>query len=107
MTPFLGFSIGRYQNKVIANHVDVAGVNLKVLQQRALNSPSLQIPTKQIMERLVVKGYIRKLPRSNRYKGMGVGHLTIASDKQIVMHFSSMIRGYVNYYICANRRSKL
>jgi hypothetical protein len=53
------------------------------------------------------KGYIRKLPNSNRYKGKGVGKLTFASDKQIVQHFSSIIRGYVNYYLCANRRSKL
>lgn len=85
----------------------VEGLSMKALQQRAINNPSLLIPTKRILERLATKGYIRKLPKSNRYKGLGVGHLTFASDKQIVMHFSAMIRGYVNYYICANRRSKL
>jgi hypothetical protein len=106
-TEFLGFLVGRYQNKVVSGEVSTNGVEIKSLHQREINKPGLSIPTKRILERLVASGFIRKLPKSNRYKGRGVGHLTFASDKQIVVHFSSMIRGYVNYYICANRRSKL
>lgn len=106
-TSFLGFEIGRYTNKITSNNVSEEGVEIKKLKQNAINSPSLIIPTKRILERLHDKGYIRKLPKSNRYKGKGVGKLTFASDKQIVQHFSSLIRGYVNYYLCANRRSKL
>lgn len=106
-TSFLGFDIGRYTSKVTSTNVSENGVELKKLGQNAINSPSLIIPTKRILERLRENRYVRKLQKSNRYKGMGVGKLTFASDKQIVQHFSSMIRGYVNYYICANRRSKL
>jgi hypothetical protein len=106
-TSFLGFDIGRYTNKITSDLVSEEGIELKKLKQNAINSPSLMIPTKRILERLCDKGYVRKLPKSNRYKGRGVGKLTFASDKQIVQHFSSLIRGYVNYYICANRRSKL
>jgi group II intron reverse transcriptase/maturase len=106
-TSFLGFEIGRYKNKVTSKSVSEEGIELKKLKQNAINSPSLIIPTKRILERLHGKGYVRKLPKSNRYKGKGVGKLTFASDKQIVQHFSSLIRGYVSYYICANRRSKL
>jgi len=106
-TEYLGYLVGRYQNKVIGSQASTEDVSIKVLQQRAINAPSLQIPTKKILERLATKGYVRKLPKSNRYKGKGVGHLTFASDKQIVIHFSALIRGYVNYYMCANRRSKL
>ena len=107
LTSFLGFEIGRYINKISSDNVSEEGIELKKLKQNAINSPSLIIPTKRILERLRDKGYIRKLPKSNRYKGKGVGKLTFASDKQIVQHFSSTIRGYVNYYLCANRRSKL
>ena len=106
-TSFLGFEIGRYTNKITSDKVSEESIELKKLKQNAINSPSLIIPTKPILERLCGKGYVRKLPKSNRYKGKGVGKLTFASDKQIVQHFSSLIRGYVNYYLCANRRSKL
>ena len=107
VTSFLGFEIGCYINKITSNNVSEEGIEVKKLKQNAINSPSLTIPAKRIFERLCGKGYIRKLPKSNRYKGKGVGKLTFASDKQIVQHFSSFIRGYVNYYLCANRRSKL
>ena len=108
LTKFLGFEIGCYNsNKLVSENDSSYGVNFKKLTQIAISSPSLLIPTKEILERLRSRGYVRKLPKSNRYKGKGIGKLTFASDKQIVIHFSSIIRGYVNYYICANRRSKL
>ena len=106
LTSFLGFEIGRYINKISSDNVSEEGIELKKLKQNVINSLSLIMPTKRILERLRDKGYVRKLPKSNRYKGRGVGKLTFASDKQIVQHFSSIIRGYVNYYLCANRRSK-
>jgi group II intron reverse transcriptase/maturase len=107
LTSFLGFEIGRYTNKIVSENILDNNVNIKKLSQNAINRPSLLIPTKKILDRLCLRGYVRKLPKSNRYKGKGLGALTFASDKQIVMHFSSSIRGYVNYYMCANRRSKL
>lgn len=108
LTKFLGFEIGQYNsNKVVSESGSSYGVNIKKLIQRAINSPSLLIPTKEILDRLCSRGYVRKLAKSNRYKRKGVGKLTFASDKQIVMHFSSIIQGYVNYYMCVNRRSKL
>jgi len=107
LTNFLGFNIGRYLNKIDSKNVSENNINIKKLAQNAINSPSLLIPTKKILERLCTRGYVRKIPKSNRYKGKGIGKLTFASDKQIVMHFSSIIRGYVNYYMCANRRSQL
>lgn len=107
LTSFLGFEIGRYSNKINSKNVVEDSVTVKKLTQNAINGPSLLIPVKKILDRLCIRGYVRKLPRSNRYKGKGVGKLTFASDKQIVIHFSSMIRSYVNYYMCANRRSRL
>jgi group II intron reverse transcriptase/maturase len=107
LTSFLGFEVGRYSNKInFKNVVDVSATDKK-LTQNAVNGLSLLIPVKKILDRLCIRGYVRKLPRSNRYKGKGVGKLTFASDKQIVIHFSSMISSYVNYYMCANKRSRL
>jgi hypothetical protein len=80
---------------------------MKSLQKGVNNNLQLRIPTKLILEYFFVKGYIRKLPRSNRYKGCGVGFLTFATDQQIVTHFSTIIKKYVNYYVCANKRSTL
>jgi hypothetical protein len=107
LTSFLGFEIGRYSNKINSKNIVEDSVTVKKLTPNAINGPSLLIPVKKILDRLSIRGYVRKLPRSNRYKGKGVGKLTFASDKQIVLHFSSMIRNYVNYYTCANRRSRL
>ena len=107
LTSFLGFEVGSYLNKINSKNVVEDSVTVKKLTLNAINGLSLLIPVKKILDRLCIKGYLRKLPRSNRYKGKGVGKLTFASDKQIVIHFSSMIRGYVNYYMCANRRSVL
>ena len=107
LTSFLGFEIGRYPNKINSKNVVEDSVTVKKLTQNAINGLSLLIPVKKILDRLCLRGYVHKLPRSNRYKGKGVGKLTFASDKQIVTHFSSMIKGYVNYYMCANSRSRL
>lgn len=106
-TEFLGFLIGRYRNKTDYKKIVIEETEITVVTNTAINAPSLLIPTKKILERLTTRGFIRKLEKSNRYKGKGVGFLTVTSDQKIVERFSSMIRGYCNYYICANRRSKL
>lgn len=72
-TSFLGFDIGSYQNKVASENPIVENVVVKKLSSRAINSLGLIIPTKCILGRLTEKGYLRKLPKSNRYKGIGVG----------------------------------
>ena len=107
LTSFLGFEIGRYKNKIVSENVFDNNLNIKKLSQNAINSPCLLIPTKKILDQLCLRKYVRRLPKSNRYKGKGLGALTFVSDKQIVIHFSSIIRSYVNYYMCANKRSKL
>lgn len=75
-TSFLGFDIGRYQNKTVSEDLVVDNVPIKKLTSRAITGLSLMIPTKHILDRLTKKGYLRKLPKSNRYKGLGVGKLT-------------------------------
>jgi group II intron reverse transcriptase/maturase len=105
LTNFLGFDIKGYENKIILKNTYINNINIKNLTQKS--SLSLLIPTKKILELLCKQGYVRKLAKSNRYKGKGVGKLTFVSDKQIVVHFSATIKGYVNYYMCANKRSKL
>lgn len=70
----MGFLVGRYQNKIVGvDETLETGLKVKTLNQRAINSPSLNIPTKKILDRLTDKGYLRKMEKSNRYKGKGVG----------------------------------
>ena len=106
-TNFLGFLIGRHSNKIDYVKTIVEGIEITGAKNIAINAPGLFIPTKKILERLTMKGFLRKSEKSNSYKGKGVGFLTVLSDQKIVEKFSSIIRGYCSYYICANRRSKL
>jgi len=54
----------------------IENVIVNKIISRAINSLALIIPTKNILDRLTEKGYLRKLPKSNRYKGKGIGKLT-------------------------------
>lgn len=75
-TNFLGFDIGGYQNKIASEKRVLENVVVNNLTSRAINNLGLIIPTKNILDRLTEKGYLRKLPKSNRYKGTGIGKLT-------------------------------
>lgn len=107
-TVFLGFQIGYYSQKVaISNKERVSSIFIKNFQKREIINLSLLIPINILLNQLLVWGYVCKLPKSNKYKGKGVGFLIYLSDRRIVDYFSIMIRNYFNYYLCANKRSKL
>jgi group II intron reverse transcriptase/maturase len=103
-TYFLGFELRQYQNTKISKTNNIWN---KPLKQCIINSISLTIPIKKILNSLVKERYLRKVSKTERYKGKGVGKLSSTSDKKIVLHFSRIIKNYVNYYACANKRSKL
>ncbi len=77
-TNYLGFLIGRYHKSIKSKENNISPENLpqyniKKLSEQAMNNLALQVPTKNILDRLTKKGFLRKLPKSNRYKGRGVG----------------------------------
>nr|UBY46127.1 hypothetical protein [Porphyridium purpureum] len=98
LTSFLGLDIIGYQNNTTADLYKKSNTSTNL---------SLLIPLKTILEKLVAKKYLRKIPKVNKYKGVGVGRLVWAADKKIVQHFSLIIKSYVRYYTCANKRSRL
>jgi group II intron reverse transcriptase/maturase len=81
--------------------------NLKCLYRVALTKIQLYIPIKKIILRLVAKGYavIRKDGKS--YRARRQNKYCTASEYDIVMHFSNIIRGLVNYYSFASQKSDL
>ena len=56
LTDFLGFKIRRYIIKTTSDEVFEGNIIIKKLNQKAIDSPSLLIPTKRILERLHERG---------------------------------------------------
>lgn len=72
----------------------------------AINQPQLRIPVYRILKRLTDKGYAT-VRKNGTYRATSVRKLSSLEDKQIVIRFSSVIRGLVNYYQPANQYSDL
>ena len=101
---FLGYFI-RYvapKSTISPTKVD----NITQSKMIAINQAQLRIPVERILSRLKDKGYavIRK---EGTYRATSNRKLTSFDDKLIVNHFSSVIRGLINYYRPANQYSDL
>jgi len=77
-TKYLGFLLGRYHKSIKSKENNISPENLpqyniKKLSEQAMNNVALHVPTKDILDKLTKEGFLRKLPKSNRYKGRGVG----------------------------------
>ena len=81
--------------------------NLKGLYRVALIKIQLYIPIKKIILRLVAKGYATIRKDGKSYRARRQNKYCTASEYDIVMHFSSIIRGLVNYYSFASQKSDL
>ncbi len=81
--------------------------NLKVLTHVALTKVQLYIPIKKILLRLVAKGYATLRNDGKSYRGRRQNKYCTASEYDIVSHFSSIIKGLVNYYSFASKKSDL
>jgi hypothetical protein len=81
--------------------------NLKALYRVALTKVQLYIPIKKILLRLVEKGYAMLRNNGKSYRARRQNKYCTASEYEIVTHFSSIIRGLVNYYSFASQKSNL
>jgi len=106
-TNFLGFCIGQYKNKIKSNVETIEGISITKLNMVTTNLLTFLIPIKDLLHILAKKGFLRRLEKSDCYKGTGLSKLIPISDRKIVDYYSSIIRGYTNYYSCANHRSSL
>ena len=108
---YLGFYI-RYlpRNKVVIDsskpYKDGTGKGHQ-LKATAINQVQLRIPVEEIMRRAAERGYARIRKDGTSIRATSFRKLSSLEDKQIVQRFSSIIRGIMEYYSPANRRSDL
>jgi group II intron reverse transcriptase/maturase len=76
------------------------------LKSIAINQAQLRIPSELILRRAVDRGY-GKIRKNGTIRPSSCRKLCSFEDKLIVNRFSSIIRGLMEYYSPANRRSDL
>jgi hypothetical protein len=103
---FLGYFLRYIPNKLVLDPGKTED-NLKQLKNVAINSVQLRIPVKNLLKRLVDKGFATNRGDLNSFRATSCRRLSSLEDKDIVNRFSSMIRGYINYYKPANMYSDL
>lgn len=90
--------------KVASQNVPEAGVSQ--IKRISINSAQLRIPVLKLLERAIERGYATKR-KAGSIRATSCRKLSSLEDKQIVQRYSSVIRGIMNYYSCANRLSDL
>lgn len=106
-TLFLGANLILPNKTLITKQFDKKK-NLHTLHRIALIKIRLEIPVLLLIKQLEAKGYVIKRRQSiNKYRAIRQNRLVSASELNIVKHFSSAIRGLVNYYTFACFRSNL
>lgn len=78
-----------------------------LLKTTAINQVQLRIPVEEIMRRAAELGYARIRKDGISIRATSCRKFSSLEDKQIVQRFSSIIRGLMEYYSPANRRSDL
>nr|AAD12069.1 reverse transcriptase homolog [Diacronema lutheri]ADW83098.1 hypothetical protein [Diacronema lutheri]QHD45373.1 hypothetical protein [Pavlova sp. NIVA-4/92] len=103
---FLGTFIKYLPNKIVIDPKhDIPG-EIQQLKAVAINKPQLRAPIKDILERAVSNGFA-KLRDDGSIRATSCRKLSSLEDKAIVLRFSSIIRGILNYYSFVNSRSDL
>lgn len=102
---FLGYFIKYLPPKRTLDSLK-ASESVKQTKMVAINQAQLRIPVQRILQRLVDKNYAA-LRKNGTYRATSVRKLGSFEDKLIVIRFSSVIRGLVNYYRPANQYSDL
>ncbi|BDD77380.1 hypothetical protein Mp_Mg00880, partial (mitochondrion) [Marchantia polymorpha subsp. ruderalis] len=77
-----------------------------VKQIRLRSRPQLIAPIKDLITKALELGYAKKNAKGLA-RATSNPRLVSSGDKHIVIHFSSVIRGIVNYYSFVNKRSSL
>jgi len=106
-TLFLGMFI-KYAsyNKVVKDENHTVQGEVHQLKSTAINSAQLRVPVERLMKRAVEKQYAKQKPNGT-VRATSCRKLASLSEKELVIHFSSIIRGVLKYYSCVNQRSDL
>ena len=108
---FLGFFLRYFpSNKVIKDpskpYKDGTGIGHQ-LKATAINQVQLRIPVELILRRAADCGYAKVRKDGKSIRATSCRKLSSLEDKLIVLRFSSIIRGLMEFYSPANRRSDL
>lgn len=110
-TKYLGYYL-RYLplNKIVKDdkkpYKDGTGVGHQ-LKATAINQLQLRIPVELILRRAIERGYAKMRKDGKSIRATSCRKLSSLEDKLIVQRFSSIIRGLMEFYAPANRRSDL
>lgn len=103
---FLGTFIRYLPNKLVIDPKhDVPG-EIKQLKSVAINSAQMRVPVNRILSRLESRGFA-KAKENGVFRATSCRKLASLDDKGIVIRFSSIIRGILNYYSFVNQKSDL
>jgi hypothetical protein len=76
------------------------------LTMKSVNSMQLRVPVDRLVKRAVDRGYA-KFRKDGSVRATSCRKLASLTDAQLVVRYSAIIRGILNYYSCVNRRSDL
>lgn len=102
---FLGFFIKYLPPKRTLDKTK-AEAGIKQTKMIAINQAQLRIPVEQILKRLADKGMATRR-KNGTIRATSFRKISSLEDKLIVNRFSSVIRGYLNYYQPANQYSDM
>lgn len=106
-TKFLGANI-IYTKEMKLTNKEKDAEGRDQLQRVTTNRAQLYAPIKDICDRLEEKGYLMKTAKGlRRSRGRRMNKLVMCTDEEIVKHHNSVIRGIINYYSFASKRSAL
>lgn len=108
---YLGVYIRYFKHNIVkwrkdGNDTDAVTKQVPHLQAQAVNMVHFRAPIDRLLNRLVDKG-LAKRRKDDTVRGTAYIRYSMLEDEQIVIRFSSIIRGLNNYYSCVNKRSDL
>ena len=101
---FLGANV-TYRSKIITEDVDEVS-NIKRIKLQPITRAQLYIPIPALLKRALDRGYAKQ-NTIGLLRATANLSLSASEDRHIVSHFSAVIRGLVNFYSFANKRSSL
>jgi hypothetical protein len=93
-------------NKITKDKNHLVTGEIHQLKATAINSAQLRAPVERLMKRAVEKQYAKQKPNGT-VRATSCRKLASLSEKEVVIRFSSIIRGILKYYSCVNQRSDL
>lgn len=94
------------KNRISVNPSVEPILGISSLKSISINNAQLRAPVERLLQRAVERGYAKRR-NDGTYRATSCRKLGSLTEKQIVVRYSSIIRGIVNYYSCVNSRSDL